>query len=76
MTFCNFEIAEFEIVTDWFKSNKMIVHPDKFQAILLDKRKSDHTDQRIAVDNKHIKVVSSVELLGVQLMTSLISTCI
>ena len=75
MTFCSFEIAEFEIVTDWFKSNKMIVHPDKFQAILLDKRKSDHTDQRIEVDNKNIKVVSSVELLGIRLMTSLISTC-
>ena len=53
----------------------MIVHPDKFQAILLDKRKSDHTDQRIEVDNKNIKVVSSVELLGIRLMTSLISTC-
>ena len=26
-----------EIVIDWFKNNKMIVNPDKFQAILLDK---------------------------------------
>ena len=32
----------------------MIVHSDKLQAILLDKRKSDHTDQRIVVDNKNI----------------------
>ena len=29
----------FEIVIDWFKNNKMIVNPDKFQSILLDKRK-------------------------------------
>ena len=45
----------------------MIVNPDKFQAILLDKRKSDHANQRIAVDNQNIKVVSSVELLKFQI---------
>ena len=56
-----------EIVIDWFKNNKMIVNPDKFQAILLDKRKSGHTNQRIVVDNQYIKVVSSVELLGIQI---------
>ena len=33
-----------EIVIDWFTNNKMIVNPDKFQAILLDKTKSDHTN--------------------------------
>ena len=43
-----------EIVIDWFKNNKMIVNPDKVQAILLDKRKSGHTNQRI-------------ELLGIQI---------
>ena len=32
---------------------------------LLDKRNSDHTNQRIAVDNN--QVVSSVELLGIQI---------
>ena len=56
-----------EIVTDWFKNNKMIVNPDKFQAILLDKRKDDHTNQRLIVDNQKLKVVSSVELLGIQI---------
>ena len=35
--------------------------------MLLDKRKSDHTNQRIVVDNQNIKVVSSVELLGIQI---------
>ena len=43
----------------------MILNPDKFQAILLDKRKSDHTNQRIVVDDQNIKAVSSVELLGI-----------
>ena len=45
----------------------MIVNPDKFQAILLDKRKSDHTNQRIVVDSQNIKVVSFVELVGIQI---------
>ena len=55
-----------EIIIDWFKNNKMIVNPDKFQAILLDKRKSDHKNQRIVVENQNIKVLSSVELLGIR----------
>ena len=43
------------------------MNPDKFQAIILDKRKRDHTDEHITVDNQQIKVVSSVKLLGLQL---------
>ena len=43
------------------------MNPDKFLAILLDKRKSDNTNQRITVDNQQIKVMSSVKLLGLQL---------
>ena len=45
----------------------MIGNPDKIQAILLEKRKSDHTNQRIVVENQNIKVVSSAELLGIQI---------
>ena len=55
------------IAIDCFKNNKMIVYPDKFQVILLDKSKSDHTNQRIVVDNQNKKVVLSVELLGIQI---------
>ena len=54
--------SESEIVIDWFKKNKMVVNPDKFQAIILDKRKRDHADVHITVDNQQIKVVSSVKL--------------
>ena len=39
----------------------MVVNPDKFQAIILDNRKRDHTNERITVDNQQIKVVSSCE---------------
>ena len=45
----------------------MVANPDKFQAIILHKRKRDHTDKRITVDSQQIKVVSSVKLLGSQL---------
>ena len=45
----------------------MIVNPDKFQVIIIDKKKGDHTNENVFIDNKQIKTVSSVELLGIQL---------
>ena len=59
--------SECKVAIDWFNDNKMIVNPDKFQAIIIDKTKSDHTNEQIAIDNQQIKAVSSVKLLGVQL---------
>ena len=47
--------SESEII-DWFKNSKTIVHPDKFHAILLEKKR-DHTNQRIVVNNQNIIVV-------------------
>ena len=49
-----------EIAMDWFKNNKMIVNSDKFQVILLDKRKIDHINQRIVVDNHNHKYKSCI----------------
>ena len=45
----------------------MIVDPDKFQVIIIDKKKGDHTNEKVVIDNKQIKTVPSVELLGIQL---------
>ena len=45
----------------------MIVNPGKFHTILIDKIKSDHTNQCIIVDNQNIKLVSSVELLAIKI---------
>ena len=59
--------SESEVITDCFKKNQMIVNPDKFQVIITDKKKGDHTNENIVIDNKQIKTVSSVELLGIQL---------
>ena len=47
--------------------NKMIVNPDKFQAIVLNKKRSDLTNANFLDDNQVIKSVSSVELLGIQI---------
>ena len=59
--------SESEVVIDRFKKNKMVVNPDEFQVITLDKQKSDHTNERITAGNQQIKVVSSVKPLGLQL---------
>ena len=49
--------SESEAVMDWFKKNMMVVNPDKFQAIVLDKPKRDHTNERITFDNQQTKVM-------------------
>ena len=49
-----------------FRDNSLIVNPDKFQAILLDKRNPDfHLNENITIDKENIKVVSNVKMLGV-----------
>ena len=59
--------SEFEVITDWFKKNQMIVNPDKFQVIIIDKKKGDQRNENAVIDYKQIKSVHSVELLGIQL---------
>ena len=54
----------------------MIVNPDKSQAIILDKRKSDHANERVNIDNEQMKVVWSVKLLGLQLNLTLVCTSV
>ena len=46
---------------------QMIVNPHKFQVIIIDKKKGGHKNENVVIDNKHIKSVPSVELLGIQL---------
>ena len=45
----------------------MIVTPEKFHAIILDKQKHDYSNEIIKFDNKKIETVSSVRPLNVQL---------
>ena len=45
----------------------MVISPDKFQSIILDKKKSNLTNIPLTIDNQIIKSVTSVELLGIDL---------
>ena len=50
----------------------MVVNPDKFQAILLDKRNSDlYLNENTAIDKENIKVISNVKMLGVHIDSKL-----
>ena len=46
--------SESEVVINWFKNNKIIVNPEKFQVIILDKQKYDYSNETIEFDNKTI----------------------
>ena len=59
--------SESSVAIKWFKHNKMIVHPGKFQTIILDKKKNNHTQEKIKIDKKTVKVKSSVKVVGVQI---------
>ena len=45
----------------------MIVNPGKFQAIIFDKHKGNYTNQNISIEQKEIKAVSKVKLLGIEI---------
>ena len=45
----------------------MVVTTVKFQAIILYKRKRNHSDELVTVDNQQVKIVSPVTLLSLQL---------
>ena len=59
--------SESEIAINWFKDNHMILNPGKFQAIIIDKYKGNHTNQIISIDQKEIKTLSKVKLLGIEI---------
>ena len=59
--------SESSAAVKWFRDNKMIVNPGKFQAIILDKKKTNHTKETTKIDNKAVKLKSSVKLLVVQI---------
>ena len=47
--------------------NKMIGNPDKFHAIVLNKKRWDLRNINLQVDDNVIKLISPVELLGIQI---------
>ena len=63
--------SECEVALNWFNENKMIVNPGKFQAIIIDKRIQDHTNEIFKIGSKEIKVAPQVKLLGVEIDSKL-----
>ena len=61
--------SECEVASNLFNENKMIVNPEKFQAIIIDKKKQDHTNEIFKIGSKEIKVASTVTLLEVEIET-------
>ena len=59
--------SESEIAVNWFEDNHLIFNPGKFQAIIIDKHKGNHTNQIINIYQEEIKAVSKVKLLGIEI---------
>ena len=59
--------SECEAVINSLHNNKMIVNPDKFQVIVLDKRGPDNTNIELKIVNGKIKSTSSVKLLVIHI---------
>ena len=44
--------SESNIAIDWFTKNEIIINPDKFRAIIIDKKKSNLTNILLTIDNQ------------------------
>ncbi len=58
---------ESNIAIDWFKSNQMLVNPDKFQAIIINPKISDNSSHTLKIGKYEIQTQSSVELVGIEI---------
>ena len=58
---------ECEVALTWFRDNKMMVNPNKFQAILLNKSKPTHVKLTMDIGNEKIESLSAVKLLGIEI---------
>lgn len=52
-------------IVNWFKENKMIVNPDMFQAIIFGKKRRNHKNEKILIDQQNVEVVSPMKLLKI-----------
>ena len=59
--------SESEKVVQWFKENVMIVKPDKFQAIIIDRKKQQNNPPSININDININSENSVRLLGLEI---------
>ena len=62
---------ESEIAIKWFKDNEMIVNPDKFQAIIINRHQKVEENYSLNFNDIKIKTSNSVELLGIEIDNNL-----
>ena len=55
----------------WFKENMMIVKPDKFQVIVIDRKKKQNNPTSIEINDININSENSVRLLGLEIDSEL-----
>ena len=55
-----------ENATDWFRRNNMIVNPEKFQSMIL-QRSGNSDAHTIEVDGNKLETTNSVHLLGINI---------
>ena len=58
---------ESESVVDWFTNNKMMVNADKFQAIIMNKKKGESNTHKLKIYNDKIETTKSVKLLHIEI---------
>ena len=63
--------SEYNVVIKWLYENKMIVNPDKLQARVLDKRRSNDIEAKFTNGSEQIQVVPSVDILGITIYDKL-----
>ena len=56
---------ESELALNWFRNNNMIMNPDKFQLMLLQKSTKKVIQAKLEIDNNEIESVNSVNLLAI-----------
>ena len=58
---------ESESAADWFKNNNMIANPDKFQTIIMNKRRENQITHKSKIYNNQIETTKSVKLLRIEI---------
>ena len=60
-----------QAATDWFRINKMIVNPDKFQAIVVKKNCRMKDSYALNINKQTINSENCVKLLGIEIDNTL-----
>ena len=58
---------ESESAVDWFRNNNVRAGPDRFQAIIMNKRRENQITHKLKIYNNEIKTTKSVKLLGIEI---------